>query len=180
MLKKYLEDKRMDIYYKKTERNIKIIKFLDKIIKSYHPTFYLPGPYPKIIFHGIQEKAISLKRYLRYEHTLPDGEIIALDFFPKNHSTLQKDIPTVVLFPGVFGDSVASYSVELANQVYSKLGWRLCVVHRRGYGGMPYRGDHIFSFGRHYETHDILQALQRNYPESNLYLIGVSMGALDI
>jgi uncharacterized protein len=106
--------------------------------------------------------------------------VIALDFYPKNHDILGKHIPTICFFPGVFGDSLEGYSFELVNQVYNKLGWRVCIVHRRGYGGMTIRGESITSFARHEETHDVLTAIQSNYPESNLYLLGVSLGAVGV
>ena len=103
----------MWLYYKKTERNVKILKFLDKMLKSYNPTFYLPGPYPKIVWIALKASKQSQHLYLRYEHTLQDGEVIALDFFPKNHDILSRDTPTICFFPGVFGDSLEGYSFEL-------------------------------------------------------------------
>lgn len=115
MVKRYYKDKKVTLYYKKTERNIKILKFLDKMIKSYQPTFYLPGPYLKIIWIALKAAKQSQHMYLRYEHTLSDGEVIALDFFPKNHDILARSTPTICLFPGVFGDSLEGYSFELVN-----------------------------------------------------------------
>jgi hypothetical protein len=159
MVKKYYRDQKVFIYCKKTERNLKILKFLDKIVKNYKPTFYLPGPYPKIFYIALKGSKKAQRMYLRYEHTLSDGEVIALDFFPKNHDVLCRTTPTICLFPGVFGDSLEGYSFELVNQVFSNLGWRVCIVHRRGYGGMPIRGDKISSFARHEETHEVLTAI---------------------
>jgi pimeloyl-ACP methyl ester carboxylesterase len=180
MFKRYHHDRKFKLYYKKTDRNLKILKFLDKIIRSYKPTFYLPGPYPKIFYIALKTSKKAQHFYLRYEHTLHDGETIALDFYPKNHDVLSRTTPTICFFPGVFGDSLEGYSFELVNQVYAKLGWRVCIIHRRGYGGMPIRGDKLSSFARHDETHEVLTAIQTNYPESNLYIIGVSLGACGV
>lgn len=177
LLRRYYQDKKVFIFCKKTERNIKILKFLDKIIASYKPTFFLPGPFAKIVYVDLKTSPEDQHYYLRYEHTLCDGEVIALDFYPKNHDILSRTTPTIVLFPGVFGDSLQGYCFELIKQVREKLRWRVCIVHRRGYGGMPIRGEMISSFARHEETHDVLQAIQRNFPDSNLYAIGVSLGA---
>ena len=45
---------------------------------------------------------------------------------------------------------------------------------------MPIRGEHITSFARHYETHDTLTAIQKKFPDSNLYVIGISLGAAEV
>jgi predicted alpha/beta-fold hydrolase len=85
------------------------------MIASYKPTFYLPGPYPKILYVGLKAAKELQHMYLRYEHTLADGEVIALDFFPKNHDILDRQTPTICFFPGVFGDSLEGYSLELVD-----------------------------------------------------------------
>ena len=54
LVRRYYQDKKISIFCKKTERNLKILKFLDKIIAGYKPTFFLPGPFPKILYVGFK------------------------------------------------------------------------------------------------------------------------------
>lgn len=105
LVRKYCNDKKVTIFSKKTDRNLRILKFLDKIILNYKPTFFLPGAFAKIVFLGFKTSPQDQHMYLRYEHTLFDGEVIALDFYPKDHDILARTTPTIVFFPGVFGDS---------------------------------------------------------------------------
>ena len=54
LLRRYYHDKKVFIYSKKTDRNMRILKFLDKIVASYRPTFFLPGPFAKIVYVGFK------------------------------------------------------------------------------------------------------------------------------
>lgn len=123
--------------YQKNDTNQEILIKLEPMIKKYSPTFYLPFGILKSIANNKRLKFLDC--YRRQEFQLSDGEIIALDFYPKNHHRVLKDVPIVLLVPGIFGDSFSGYTKTLSEAVYSQLGMRFCIFNRRGYGNMPFR-----------------------------------------
>ena len=138
LIYKRRKNRRIRAFYQKNSENERIMKKLNPVIKSYNPTFYLPFGFMKTVFAGLTNSKV-LGGYRRTELELSDGEVIALDFYPKNYHRGRKDIPVVIFIPGIFGDSTDLYCMELAQTVEKKLGWATCIYNRRGYGSMPYR-----------------------------------------
>ena len=108
-----------------------------------------------------------------------DGEILQLDWYPKHFKQMPPETPIVVFVPGMFGTSQDCYSLEFCKKVHARLGWRTFVLNRRLFVS-PLYGKKIISYDHFSDWREILEGLRRIYPEAEVYLVGVSMGALNI
>lgn len=177
LLFKWKKDKKLNLHFKRTERNLKTITAIEDVLHSYSPTFWLPGALLKGAYIAYLGKIGSSDEFYRREKfELEDGEVIALDFHPKDYEILHPRTPTVVFIPGIMGDSLDKYSIEFCEQVSKILNWRTCVVNRRGYGGMSYKGERLSCFLSLKDLSMLRKKINENFPQSNVYLTGVSMG----
>lgn len=108
-----------------------------------------------------------------------DGEIISLDWFPRNYKKMWSKTPVVMYVPGVFGRSCDVYSFKFCEMLTNRLGWRSFVFNRRLFAG-NFKGTRFISYTHYSDWLEILDYVAREFPEANIYLVGVSMGALNI
>jgi predicted alpha/beta-fold hydrolase len=156
-----------------------MLSSLNGLIKGYTPTFWLPFSIMKGIYQG-DRKIPSIDIYHRVEFPMEDGEVLAIDFYPKEMGDVAENAPMIMFVPGVFGMSNDVYSAKFCRLVHSTLGWRTCVFNRRGYGGMPIKGSRVVGFTSYDDMHEIVKQLSQMFPKANIYLAGVSMGAANI
>jgi predicted alpha/beta-fold hydrolase len=175
----YYKNKIIKVYCSDHEFNRAMLSTLGSLIKGYSPTFWLPFSVMKGVYQG-DKKIPSLDIYQRVEFPMEDGEILAIDFFPKEFSDIQENAPIIMFVPGVFGMSADVYVSKFCQLVYATLGWRTCVFNRRGYGGMPIKGTRVVGFTSYDDIHEVVKQLAEMFPHANIYLTGVSMGAANI
>ena len=175
---KYYRDKKIKIFYKMSGRNKEIIRCLQGLIKAYSPTFYLPHSMLKVALVA-DDKLKLLDCYMRQDFKLSDGEEIPLDWFPRNYKRLNPATPIVFFVPGVFGTSYDKYSLKFCQVIYEKLGWRSFVLNRRMFASQM-RGSNLVSYNCYSDWREILDHIHLTYPSADVYIAGVSMGALNI
>ena len=169
------QDRKVVVFFNQTTRNKRIMRTLGRLITSYNPTFWMPGALIKGIYLGYATKSPYKGMYLRQEVELDDGEVLAVDFYPKDH--FDKEVPTIMLMPGIMGESMDYYSIELCRMVEAATGgWRVGIMHRRGYGGMPTRGSYVSSFHTVSDMQRVLGWVKTSL-KGPIYLLGLSMGA---
>ena len=130
--------KQIKSVFVETEMNKKLFKEIKPLVKEYSPTFWLPFSLMKVLYAG-QGRVKDLSHFRRVELELQDGEVIALDFYPKTYHKETTPKPLLFFIPGIFGDSRDEYNRNLCKVVQKELGWNLCFYNRRGHGGMPFR-----------------------------------------
>lgn len=172
-------NKIIKVYAADHEFNRIMLGNLERHIKGYSPTLWLPFSAMKGMYQG-DKKIPSLDIYHREEFPMEDGEVLAIDFFPKNLGEVAESAPTVMFVPGVFGMSSDVYAAKFCRFVHKMYGWRSCVFNRRGYGGMPIKGTRVVGFTSYDDMHEVIKQLGSMFPKSNIYLVGVSMGAAGI
>lgn len=172
-------NKNIRTYYADHEFNRTMLTTLSSLIKGYTPTIWLPFSFMKNAYQG-DRKIPSLDIYHRVEFPMEDGEVLAIDFYPKELGDVPEQAPIIMFVPGVFGMSADVYSAKFCRMVHSTLGWRTCVFNRRGYGGMPIKGSRVVGFTSYDDMHEVVKQLSQMYPKANIYLVGVSMGAANI
>ena len=178
LLYKWYRDKQIEIYCQKTNRNVKILKTLNRLTKRYSPTWWLPGPLSKILFYGIRPKTRDKAYYQTEEMVMDDGEVIAVDFYPRRHrEILPKDAPTLILMPGIFGESTDPWCRELCYTADERGGWRVVIINRRGFGNMPIRGEYLTGYHTIEDIKVVVDNVAKLFPTSKRYLLGISMGA---
>ena len=62
---------------------------------------------------------------------MQDGEIVSLDWYPKDYESMEDDRPIVFYVPGVFGLSRDKYAYHFCKIALKSLGWRSFVYNRR-------------------------------------------------
>lgn len=172
-------NKKIRVYAIKHDFNNIMVGKLDRLIKCYTPTFWMPFAFMKALYQG-DRKIPSMDIYARKEFEMEDGEVLGIDFYPKDFEVMACDSPIVMFVPGVFGMSQDKYSAKFCRMFHEQLGWRTCVFNRRGYGGMPIKGTRVVGFTSYDDIHCVVKRLAEMFPSSNIYLAGVSMGAANI
>lgn len=171
--------KRIRVYTCKNDFNDFMLGKLDRLVKGYTPTFWLPFSFMKSFYQG-DKKISDMSIYSRREFEMEDGEVIAIDFYPVDYENMPDNAPIVMFIPGVFGMSQDKYSAKFCKMFKNYLGWRTCVFNRRGYGGMPIKGTRVVGFNSYDDIHSVVKELSKKFPKANIYLAGVSLGASTI
>jgi len=128
--------KQYKLYYKKNWKNEKIV--LDLIIpmlQKYQPPIHVPLVI-KLLMNSFDYD--TFEHYTRETVVMPDGEEIALDWYPKHYKNLPEETPVVIVVPGVNSDSRASYARDYATVAYERHQYRTAVFCRRGQSRMPF------------------------------------------
>jgi predicted alpha/beta-fold hydrolase len=175
---KYQRNKKIEVYCKDSARNKFMVDVMGPVIKSYSPTLYLPFGFMKAALVSLR-KLKFLEQYMRLDLELSDGEILPLDWYPRNYANLSPDLPIVFFIPGVFGTSLDAYCLDFCRKLHEILGWRSFVLNRRGFM-RQFMGKTLVSYTHFADWREILEYLHKTFPEAPVYMVGVSMGALNI
>jgi hypothetical protein len=124
-------DRVMTIDYTPTDQNVKILGGMQRILTQYQPTLFLPSNLIRMI--GSYTVLPNTKHLERQDIKLSDGEVISLDWLPKNYAEMNANTPIVILIPGLTSDSTAAYANIFLNYAVHEYGFRACIMNRRGY-----------------------------------------------
>lgn len=111
--------------------------------------------------------------------TTKEDETYALDWYPRNYKKLVPETPIIFYVPGVFGVSRDKYAYHFCKIVYRELGWRTFVFHRRMLLTEP-TGNSFNSYMHYDQWREIVAHVQAQFPKADIYMVGVSMGALNV
>ena len=186
-LYKRYKDKRIYAYYKKTSFNEAIMGSLKTVLNAYDPTLWLPGALPKIAYNGFtnskkKQEEVGPNFYRRMKVEMDDGEVVALDVHPQQDH-FDDELPsdeksrTIMFIPGIFGHSFSIGCSLLAKLAWDRYKWRTVIFNRRGYCHMPIKSDRITSFDLVTDLKKAVEHLNKEYNNSPVYLVGISIGA---
>ena len=181
MIIKYLISKRIKIYYKPTKLNTSTLEFLKSRLKKCKPTFYLPLPMLKMVTLTKSKQLKNKAIYVRESIKLRDGEVIGLDIHPKNHKEFDKNHPTIIFVPGLNGTSTnkhSSYICEMCEKDHSETKFRVGILNKRGFGGMPILGKRLTNMDIYEDLIDVVKHVSKEFQTKNIYLIGFSLGSI--
>lgn len=172
----FFKQRKMTLHYTKTERNLRILAELSSVLARYYPFVLLPT-IVKMYFSSTKVKSIA--HLERQEIQLEDGERISLDWLPKNYAELPEDTPVILLVGGITTDSRAVYTNVFMRYAVEKYKFRIAIMNRRGYCNMPFHGDNPdpVSWDKYDDLVEVIKVVVSQFPDSNLYLAGLSMGA---
>ena len=109
----------------------------------------------------------------------PDGEITSIDWYPRNFRTMKEDTPIVFFCPGLLGISRDRYAYKFCKMALKRCGWRSFVYHRRLLLNEP-KGNVMNSYTTNDDWVVVLNQVKKLFPSATIYMVGVSMGALNI
>lgn len=118
----------------------------------------------------------SIPQYRRELHRFADGGLCALDYLPAAPVGRSFSAPTVVILPGVTGDSTDLRVASVAKAT-AAAGCRAIVHNRRGHGGVGLVTPKFNIFGDAADLHHVLLAVHRTAPNSPIVLVGLSAGS---
>lgn len=116
---------------------------------------------------------------MRMDVVQSDGEITSLDWYPRNYRSLSEETPVVFFCPGLFGISRDKYAFSFCQTAFKTHGWRSFVYHRRLILNEPI-GNKLNSYATTDDWRHVLVHVKSVFPKAPLYMVGVSMGALNI
>lgn len=116
---------------------------------------------------------------MRMDVVQSDGEITSLDWYPRNYRSLSEETPVVFFCPGLFGISRDKYAYSFCQYAFKTHGWRSFVYHRRLILNEPI-GEKLNSYVTNDDWRHVLNHIKSVFPKAPIYMVGVSMGALNI
>jgi len=160
-----------------TPRNKKTLQLVSNLLKEYSPTLYIPSSLLGMVFSGVKISCFS--QLMRQNIGLKDGEVVSLDWTPKNFRQLDPRTPIVILVPGLTNDSRDQYTRIFCEYAYKDYGFRACIFNRRGYAGMAFRKNEIdpITWNKFDDLDQVVNFVHETFPLANIYLAGTSMGA---
>ena len=115
--------------------------------------------------------------YRRERWESPDGDILAVDHVDDAYyhdANTASHLPQLVMFHGLEGSSQSHYSLAIMHEA-ARRGWRACVVHFRGCGGLANKKPRAYHSGDTAEIDWILRRL-KGHGEALLFAVGISLG----
>lgn len=142
-----------------------------KLALTYRAPRWLPGGHMQTIYARYLASNYPV-RYRRERWTTPDQDFIDVDWLDPapDRSRL------VVLFHGLEGCSQSHYALSLGAAL-ARRGWGGVVPHFRGCSGEPNRLPRSYHAGDSAEIDWILRRLKKQFPDSQLYVAAISLGA---
>ncbi len=148
---------------------------------TYSAPFWLLGGHLQTIYAATLASTPEVS-YRRERWELPDGDFVDVDWADPTNTeqnlpaNLPPDLPIVVLFHGLEGNSQSGYAKALMASVQAR-GWRGVVIHFRGCSGEPNRLPRVYYAGDTPEIQLLLSRVREHAPQAPIYATGVSLGA---
>ena len=147
-----------------------IYKHLVPIIETFNPCIFLPSAFIMLITGELYRRN---KFDFKIEIVeLRDGGKIEIEW----HYADNKEAPVVVFSPGICGTSNGNYTNDCCKMVNDK-GWNFVIVNRRGFGKSKLYSSTFIPYDECKDIKEVIDYIQQQKANSNLYLLGVSAGA---
>ncbi|MGH7930005.1 MAG: hydrolase [Candidatus Binatia bacterium] len=130
----------------------------------------MPGGHLQTIYARYR-CGVSHVDYRRERWETPDGDFIDLDWIDSE----KDDAKLLVVFHGLEGCSRSHYALTLMSMARQR-GWRGVVPHFRGCSGEPNRFARSYHSGDAEEIDWILRRLRSRWPNTDIFVLGVSLG----
>ncbi|KAJ3017755.1 UNVERIFIED_CONTAM: hypothetical protein HDU68_011497, partial [Siphonaria sp. JEL0065] len=143
----------------------------------FYPTPYLPEGNIQTIYAGLISKFPELRAdYDRQLMDMPDGGLVAVDWAPRDHKSLPKTTPVLIVLHGLAGGSRETYICDLVPHAL-KLGYKVAALNFRGCGGVEITTPQLYSGSFTEDARLMMQHIKRENPMAPLIGMGFSLGA---
>ncbi|XP_040282790.1 protein ABHD1 isoform X2 [Bufo bufo] len=152
------------------------------VMEKFCPTFWCPGGRLQTIVRVmLASRNHKLKVSYRNEIiSTEDGGQVSLDWMDNNESPQFPDAawrPTIILLPGLTGNSQQSYMLHLVAQAKSD-GYRCVVFNNRGFGGEKLLTHRTFCAANTEDLARVVSYVHSRFPAAPLMAVGVSLGGM--
>ena len=141
-------------------------------MNSFKPPFFMKNRHFQTIFPAFFTKVSDLNLEIeRFE--LSDGDFVDCLWCDKPTKKMDKDI--VILFHGLAGGVNSAYIKRVMKRLRDD-GKSSVLMHFRGCSGIPNRLARSYHSGESGDAREFISHLKTDYPLSNLFAIGYSLG----
>ncbi len=142
----------------------------DPFEPPFKPPFWLRGAHAQTIY-GSLWAPVYIPSWVRQRWSTPDQDFIHVDRLDQ-----RAEAPVLVIFHGLEGSSASRYVRALANAA-AALGWNVLAPNFRSCSGELNHRPRLYHAGDSSEIQWILRTVQREFPFSARFAVGVSLGA---
>lgn len=126
--------------------------------------------------------SIPFIHYKREILPLKDGGEVCLDWLDDSHLGKHdmdgnKEYPTVIILPGLTGDSQSDYVKSFVLTVQSQNA-RCVVFNNRGRGGIPLKTSRTYCAANSDDLEEAIDHIRSKYPKSPIIASGISLGGM--
>ncbi|XP_072000143.1 protein ABHD1 isoform X2 [Engystomops pustulosus] len=149
------------------------------VVEKFCPTFWCHGGRLQTIVRVL----LASRPHISYRNEVistEDGGQISLDWVDNDESPKFRDStsrPTIILLPGLTGNSQQSYILQLVRQATSD-GYRCVVFNNRGFGGEKLLTHRTFCAANTQDLTRVVQHVHGCHPAAPLVAVGVSLGGM--
>ncbi|TPX35118.1 hypothetical protein SmJEL517_g02432 [Synchytrium microbalum] len=173
------------------QHSISLRDFIERFVPSlatskkavYLPTPYLFNGHLQTIYAALvaQPRKAGKSDDVKYERDIvemPDGGVIALDWYPTCADSIPKETPILFVTHGLTGGSHETYVSELVS-VFSSAPYyyRTVVCNFRGCAGSDVLTPQLYCAAYTDDVKHIVQTIQSRFPDAPMVATGFSLGA---
>ncbi|TPX47449.1 hypothetical protein SeMB42_g02445 [Synchytrium endobioticum] len=161
--------------------------FLTQFVPSlsgYYPTPYLFNGHLQTIYAALvaQPRVQGRADLIKYEREIiemPDGGVVALDWYPSNDKhTVAPSTPILVLTHGLTGGSHESYVEDVVHKMaHAPYHYRTVVMNFRGCANSDVLTPQLYCAAYTADLKYVVEMIQMRYPNAPLAACGFSLGA---
>ncbi|TMW59084.1 hypothetical protein Poli38472_007229 [Pythium oligandrum] len=184
-----LAAERPQLHFQSTPENERVLARCPTMTQDkYYPPWYLfNGHLQTVRLSREEDDSHPVVKYERQTLDMPDGGIISLDWAlpPRPDCTIPRvseldpTVPTMLLLPGLTGNSGEFYIRSVVHRMVYDLGWQCAVLNARGCGNTPLKTPQLFCSAYTDDLRHVVQFFAERYAfqRHTFVVVGFSMGS---
>ncbi|KAK3082633.1 hypothetical protein FSP39_000882 [Pinctada imbricata] len=163
------------LYFKTSPLNDFLMLNCLSLTQPYRQTFWARNAHVQtflgIIIWLFDKHAVTFEReYLQ----LNDKGIVALDWCKNSKSSIKRNSPILIVFPGIYGED---YNIRHTCLAAKSKGFRSVVINYRGHGNSYLATTKLNSFGDPQDVRQCILYIKQKFPKSQITAVAIGTGS---